>query len=252
MSDNLGLEREGFSFFKNSHGYFQLDEIEYDKLDRMVAQYQRWFKEEEDEISELKLRLEKFKVQDVEDIRAENLLLKSQMHGAKQQEDEINRLNNEKERLFIEIKNLKDKIQEKQFEITNLKAQSNSFKETLSNYLERPDLFNKSEILVELFLERIKNTKKDNKEKSQEKSEPELEPLDIESYLNSNQCLCGSEKQGNSKGCPDCRKKADAIRNRLDISMQEAWIQVWESYGKIVDNSMEEPIENEEELSTSD
>lgn len=75
-------------------------------------------------------------------------------------------------------------------------------------------------------------------------SEDVEEPFNEEAYLENNLCLCGSEKQGNSKGCPKCRTEADRLRKKFGISMEEAWVELWKSYGKNMDKSMEYNIEN--------
>ena len=79
LKNNLGLQREGFDFFKNRNGYYNLDEIEFFKLNEMVVRYQEFFIRQEEIIAELKEKIKKFNIQEFEDARAENLLLKNQI-----------------------------------------------------------------------------------------------------------------------------------------------------------------------------
>jgi len=96
-------------------------------------------------------------------------------------------------------------------------------KESLKNILYLVELRKKDKRLQEK-----QNEEKLNKQSSETKREI---PKDFISYKESYECLCGNQKVRGSKGCSDCRLKADAIRKRDGIPMEEAWREVWNSYG---------------------
>jgi hypothetical protein len=51
-----------------------------------------------------------------------------------------------------------------------------------------------------------------------------------ENKNNSDRCICGAIKSIYAKGCNNCKLKADRIRKRFGISMENAWKEVWKDY----------------------
>jgi len=204
---------------------------EIQSLQRKIRAYDKILKENGDELFSLR--------QNLETANKENVRLKEEVETLLRLKEELESIkqkrSQERNPILEELNKTKKEVKEKNLEMEEL---SDKIKRhfIIYHFGNKPELYSKDlNVLLEFFdLEKEfkePEKKKVNDKEFDEDSEEE-EPFDEESYIKSRLCVCGGEKRWGSKGCENCRKEADANRNRLNIPMGEAWIEVWKSYGK--------------------